>query len=255
MTQFKLTIQIIILLLMPVVCLAQSNEEKCSWRKAPDLLRDEKGKPIAISSSELEHRFISGEKPKYPSSCRCQGYVQVLLHIDAKGEVACFQIISGHPLFKHPVAEVIKNWRFIPYQTESGNKSFVAILSYNFNLDAQPWGLLNQALPCKPPNTILKDSSNKVLWLRPNEMLDRAIEKTAPSPDAHIKTGGDVLVNVMVNESGKITCATTVNGHPILRERAIQAAIKWKFKPFLVNNKPVPFFGHLLFSFLKPNHH
>ncbi len=253
MTQFKLTIQVIILLLMSVVCLAQSNEEKCSWREAADLLRDEKGKPITISSSELEHRFISGEKPKYPSSCRCQGSAQVLLHIDAKGEVACFQIISGHPLFKHPVAEVIKNWRFIPYQTENGNKSFVAILSYNFSLDARPWGQLNQTLPCKPPKIALKDSSDKILWLRPNEMLDRAIEKVDPSPDAHSRASSDVLLNVMVNEVGKVTCATTASGHPLLRERAIQAAIKWKFNPYLVNNKPVPFFGHLLFSFPKFN--
>ncbi len=254
MTQIRLTIHVIIFLLMSVACVAQSNEEKCSWREAADLLRDEKGKPITISSNELEHRFISGEKPKYPSSCRCLGYAQVLLYIDANGEIACFQIISGHPLFKYSIAQVIKNWRFIPYQTDNGNKSFVALLSYNFNLDARPWGQLNQTLPCKPPHTVLKDSSSKILWLRPNEMLDRTIEKIEPSADAHSRASGGVLVNVMVKENGKITCATTATGHPLLRERAIQAAVKWKFKPYLVNNKPVPFFGHLLFSFPKPNH-
>ena len=254
MTQFKLTIQVIILLLMSVVCLAQSNEEKCQWREAPDLLRDEKGNPITISSNELEQRFISGEKPKYPSSCRCLGSAQVLLHIDANGEVACFQIISGHPLFKHSISLVIKKWRFLPYQTENGNKSFAALLSYNFNLDARPWGLLNQTLPCKTPKTALKDSSKKVVWLRPNEMLDRAIEKIDPSPDAHSRASSDVLVNVMINEEGKVHCAITVRGHPLLHERAISAIRKWKFKPYLVNEKPVPFFGHILLPFPKRNH-
>ena len=253
MTQIKPTIQVIILLLMSVACIAQSSEEKCSWRDVSDLLKDEKGQPITITSKELEQRFISGEKPKYPLSCRCRGNAQIQLHIDANGEVACYQIISGHPLFKHSIAQVIKNWRFIPYQTENGNKSFVALLSYNFNFDARPWGQLNQTLPCKPPKNALKDSSDKILWLRPNEMLDRAIEKVDPSPDAHSRASSDVLLNVMVNEVGKVTCAATVSGHPLLRERAIQASIKWKFKPYLVNNKPVSFFGHLLFSFPKLN--
>ena len=85
-------------------------------------------------------------------------------------------------------------------------------------------------------------------------MLDRAIEKTQPLPDAHFKGSGDVLVNVKVNKNGNVTCATAANGHPLLRERAMTAAIKWKFKPFLVNNKPAPFFGHLLLSFPAYNH-
>ena len=113
MKRIKLTIHTIILLvLVSFICVAQSNEEKCSLSETPDLLKDEKGKPITITSSEMGKRFISGEKPNYPGGCRCQGAVYFLLHIDAKGEVRCSQFISGHPLLRAAVAKVIKGWRF-----------------------------------------------------------------------------------------------------------------------------------------------
>lgn len=252
MKRIKLTIHTIILLvLVSFICVAQSNEQKCSLSETPDLLKDEKGKPITITPSEMGKRFISGEKPEYPGDCRCQGAVYFLLHIDAKGEVRCSQSISGHPLLRAAVVKVIKGWRFTPYQTEDGNKSFAAIMSYSFSLETSSWSLLNETLPCKPTKVIMKDSSGRILWLKPNEMLDRAIEKTQLLPDAYFKGSGDVLVNVKVNKNGNVTCAMIVNGHPISRERAMSAVIKWKFKPFLVNNKPAPFFGHVLFSFPK----
>ena len=82
MKRIKLTIHTIILLvLVSFICVAQSNEQKCSLSETPDLLKDEKGKPITITPSEMGKRFISGEKPEYPGDCRCQGAVYFLLHI------------------------------------------------------------------------------------------------------------------------------------------------------------------------------
>lgn len=249
--RFKLIAETsILLILFSFICAAQSESPACAWREAPDVLRDNKGKPIILKNDELEKRLLGGKKPKYPSGCRCQGVIPILLHIDAKGEIVCYQFLSGHPLFKASILAVIKSWRFAPYQTDDGVKSFAAILTYDFNLESKSWGFpVLETLPCTVPKTGLKDSSGQTLWLQSDEMIDRAIEKIEPLHDAHFKGNGYVLVNVLVDESGKTVCAAPINGHPILRASAREAVTKWKFKPMLVNDKPIPFLGHLVLSF------
>lgn len=256
MTKGRLTIYTnILLLLFSFACLAQSQEQSCSWRESPDLLRDKKGRPIILKSTETAKRLVWGEQPKYPSGCRCQGAVLIFLHIDAKGEVACYQFLGGHPLFKASIAPVIKSWRFTPHQTDEGVKSFAAILYYNFTLDAQPLGFHTlKTLPCKQPANVAKNqASGQVLWLNPDEMRERATDLPTSLSDAHLKSKGYVLVNVLVNEEGNVVCVSPVNGHPILRGLAMSSATKWKFKPLLANNKPHPFFGHVLLSSLNSN--
>jgi TonB family protein len=55
---------------------------------------------------------------------------------------------------------------------------------------------------------------------------------------AHIQ--GDVEVQLSINESGRVTQATGVSGHPMLLDAAIHAVKGWRFEPFLENGKPIP---------------
>ena len=49
----------------------------------------------------------------------------------------------------------------------------------------------------------------------------------------------DVRVKVRIDESGNVACAMGDDGDPALFERSESAAKEWKFKPYLVNGKPV----------------
>jgi TonB family protein len=54
---------------------------------------------------------------------------------------------------------------------------------------------------------------------------------------AHIQ--GDVLLRVMIDESGRVSEAKGVSGHPMLLEAAIPAVKAWQFEPFTEDGKPV----------------
>jgi TonB family protein len=51
---------------------------------------------------------------------------------------------------------------------------------------------------------------------------------------------GQVLIRMFVSETGDVTRVEVVSGHPILAQSAVNAARKWKFKPFVRNGKAVP---------------
>ncbi len=60
---------------------------------------------------------------------------------------------------------------------------------------------------------------------------------------------GAVVVNVTVDEEGKIATATAVSGHPLLRATAVEAARNARFEPTLLDDKPVKVSGTLTYNF------
>ena len=60
---------------------------------------------------------------------------------------------------------------------------------------------------------------------------------------------GDVIVELVVNESGEVARARAVSGHPLLRDSAVRAARTSKFKPTVRNGEPVKVSGTLTYYF------
>jgi TonB family protein len=60
---------------------------------------------------------------------------------------------------------------------------------------------------------------------------------------------GEVVVKVLVSETGDVESVEVVSGDPILARAAVDAAKKWKFQPFIKNGKPVKVATKLPFDF------
>lgn len=81
----------------------------------------------------------------------------------------------------------------------------------------------------------------------------KAISKPQPSYPSPAKAGraqGTVVVQVLVDETGKVVSATAVAGHPLLRASAVAAAKEAKFAPTLLSGKPVKVSGVLTYNFV-----
>jgi TonB family protein len=61
---------------------------------------------------------------------------------------------------------------------------------------------------------------------------------------------GTVVVQVAVDETGKVISATAVSGHPLLQDAAKDAAYKARFKPTLISGKPVLVTGTITYDFV-----
>jgi TonB family protein len=60
---------------------------------------------------------------------------------------------------------------------------------------------------------------------------------------------GQVMVKMLVSETGDVDSVEVLSGDPILAKAAVEAAAKWKFKPFIKNGKPVQVFTKVPFDF------
>jgi len=67
------------------------------------------------------------------------------------------------------------------------------------------------------------------------------------------KARGTVVVQVTVDENGRVILASAVSGHPLLREAAVAAARQARFAPTLTSrNKPANTIGTLTYNFELP---
>lgn len=72
-----------------------------------------------------------------------------------------------------------------------------------------------------------------------------------PQTAKTVNASGEVSVQVMIDENGKVISAKAVSGHPLLRTVSEQAARSAKFKPTTLSNQPVKVTGVIIYNFAK----
>jgi TonB family protein len=83
----------------------------------------------------------------------------------------------------------------------------------------------------KPPGSSTTDS----IKLEPIK-IQKAIY---PVEAAQKGIQGQVLVRIVVSETGQVADAEVMSGDPVLAKSALEAVKKWEFKPFIKNGKPI----------------
>jgi protein TonB len=81
----------------------------------------------------------------------------------------------------------------------------------------------------------------------------KAISKPQPVYPAIAKAArqqGTVVVQILVDESGKVVSAHAVSGPPLLQQAAVQAAYQARFSPTLLSGQPVKVSGTITYNFV-----
>jgi protein TonB len=84
-------------------------------------------------------------------------------------------------------------------------------------------------------------------------LREKRVYAPQPSYPAIAKAAGaqgSVSVKVTVDEEGNVVAAEAVSGHPLLLMAAVDAARQSKFKPTLVEGKPVKVSGIISYVFV-----
>jgi TonB family protein len=95
-----------------------------------------------------------------------------------------------------------------------------------------------------PAATVIR----KPLGALEKEATER-VEPVYPPLARAAKVTGTVLVEVTVDETGNVTKASAVSGHALLKDAAVEAARKWKFRPPRISGAPVRVTGLVVFKF------
>lgn len=70
-----------------------------------------------------------------------------------------------------------------------------------------------------------------------------------PAMAKAVRAGGDVNVEVVIDENGNVVSARAVSGHPLLRDSAERAARSSRFSPTMLSNQAVKVSGIIVYRF------
>lgn len=112
----------------------------------------------------------------------------------------------------------------------------------------------SDALPGKPTCSSSEESfeSPEAVRIPSEQFFARSKERPLPAYPPIAKAAraeGTVVVEVLVSKAGDVICARSLTGHPLLRQSAVVAALRWKFEPFEVSGGPVKAIGTVAMIF------
>lgn len=79
---------------------------------------------------------------------------------------------------------------------------------------------------------------------------NKRVQPVYPAVAKAAKAAGTVQVQVKIDETGNVSEAQAINGHPLLRDAAVEAARQWQFKPTELSGAAVKVQGILTFNFV-----
>ncbi len=96
-----------------------------------------------------------------------------------------------------------------------------------------------------------QDGAKKVTRTEALTAVASRVEPEFPAMAKQLRIAGAVDLEAVVSESGAVEKVNIVSGNPILTKAAGDALMKWKFKPFTADGKPVNALAPVQFVFNK----
>lgn len=176
----------------------------------------------------------------YPAVARekkLQGETLARFVVSETGAVENIQVIKGDSLLASAAVEALHKWKFKPVIVDGVATAVSTLATFDFVLDndnPKPSGVLPIIAPAVKFPKRVRVSTGVAAGL--------LVSKVAPVyPDgarvAHIQ--GSVIVHAIVSKDGTVGDLQLVSGPPELAASAIDAVKQWRFRPYLLNGRPV----------------
>jgi TonB family protein len=134
---------------------------------------------------------------------------------------------------------------------------FVPLLPSPLNFSIVRGDVNREEMP-PPPQPVVKPLAQSIpkepQKISEGGLRANAIVRTKPvyPPGAkQMNALGEVKVQILISEGGRVISAEAISGHMALRGAAEEAAYKWVFKPVTYNGTPVRAEGMLTFNFMR----
>ncbi len=195
-------------------------------------------------------KLASSPSAIYPAMARnsnIEGVVVVDALVDASGTVTQAQAVSGPTLLRQAAADSVRSWKYQPAKLNGQPIAVHTQVSVDFHLNAASVVTGSGA----PANSIAATSSLPpsaapvAAPAAPATGVIQAPKLIASPPPVYPNNArsssveGVVVLDLLVDETGKVTQAKVVSGPVLLQPAAVEAVHSWKYQPARQNGQPV----------------
>jgi TonB family protein len=81
-------------------------------------------------------------------------------------------------------------------------------------------------------------------------ILEHKVLPVYPAQARGVRLEGDVVLEAMVTEEGRVEELKAISGNPLLAQAALDAVSKWRYSPYMLNDKPIRRETRIIISFV-----
>jgi TonB family protein len=198
---------------------------------------------LSAQQGYIPARYASGARPALPALIVGGGQAFVEVTVGRSGAVEKVTPLRSTPPFTQALVAAVNGWRFTAATDEvtgAGGPRRVASKVLVAALFRAP-ALLTPTLGERPANVAPA----------PAEIPFPSSTREPPYPP-RAASGGIVLIEALVDATGKVGEARVMGSAPPFDQAAIEAARQWRFRPARVKGRPTPAYVYLIFGFATP---
>jgi TonB family protein len=180
-------------------------------------------------------KFVPPNYPRIAKLAQVEGAVVLQVLIAADGSVQDVRILSGPPLLIPSAIYAVMQWRYRPTLLSGEPVTVDSVVSVLFSLapNANPPA---SSQPSSPSAEV--DKTFLAHHVRAPKVI-KMVRPKYPREARKERVEGNVILYLMIATDGTVKDLTFVSGAAILRTAAIDAVSKWRYRPCLVDGKPV----------------
>jgi TonB family protein len=220
---------------------------------------------IRVSRAVSEALIVKKVQPDYPQEARealVQGEVVLRIAINREGDVSKADLLSGDQLLAGAAIDAVKQWKYKPYLLDGNPLEVDTEAVVDFRLpkiiklvpsDAtapapaavtgvvgdSPGGYGSQVRQGGVIGGIISSERVRVSQGVSNGLVVKKVPPHYPEEARKGRIQGTVVMHAIISKAGDIATLELISGHPALAPAAIEAVKQWKYKPYLLNGKPV----------------
>jgi TonB family protein len=164
------------------------------------------------------------------------GQVVIRVGITETGDVQSAEAISGDATLAQTAVDAAKQWKFKPYLKDRAPTKIAVSLPFAFLYLDEPGD--------RPAESFWRDVPRDLITVRiaegaPEAMIAHKVEPEYPPIAMTPRIQGNVLLFVVIGKDDAVHDVRVIDGHPLLRQASIDAVVRWRYKPVLLDGRPI----------------
>ena len=192
-------------------------------------------------------RYSSGASPPLPALVVGGGQAFVELTVGPSGAVEKVTPLRSTPPFTQALADAVRGWRF--------TAATDVVISAD-GKSADPQAVASRVLVAavfRAPSMQTPTQGERPANVAPASAAVAFPASTREPPyPPQAASGGVVLIEALVDGSGKVSEARVIGSAPPFDQPALAAARQWSFRPARVKGRPTATYVYLIFGFPAP---
>ncbi len=173
------------------------------------------------------------------------GYFRVRIIVNEAGRVWFAEALNGGDAgLVSSILDEVLQLRFEPWRVEGRPVPVRGTITLG---SWRPSGETAESDAAPPKREAIRVGGNTA-----NDRLLKRVEPVYPKEAIAVRISGTVILQVTVNEGGRVYEATVLRGQTLLNRAAIDAVLQWQYRPLLLNGEPCPFIAVVTLTFRLP---